>query len=113
MPDNDCILHITYNIHIQLTPQKLSAGGGRITPAPQAPACGQKTRRGIEGEEKTGRRQYREVLLPERSFLEKKERSSESSSSKVKVVRTSRKILLFIRKSSKKSVRVSISLSSS
>jgi len=39
------VLFITYNSH-----HKIRAHGGRITPAPQAPACGQKTKCCIEGE---------------------------------------------------------------
>jgi len=40
-----CVLFITYNSH-----HKSRAHGGRITPAPQAPTCGQKTKCCIEGE---------------------------------------------------------------
>ena len=42
--------------YIHLTPQKLSAWR-KNTPAPQAPACGQKTKCCIEGE-RPGRRRY-------------------------------------------------------
>jgi len=41
-----CKYFITYDSH-----HKSRAQGGRIPPAPQAPASGLKTRRGIEGEE--------------------------------------------------------------